>query len=254
MKPYYEGRGAVIYQGDCLEMARDIQRVEAVLTDPPYSSGARRDADRQVRGAVLRSMKDADWFSHDAMSTWGFTWFLRSVFVAVRSRVKLGGHLYVFTDWRQTPNVYAIMESCGYRVNHCLVWDKSYFGMGSYWRNQYENIVFCSNGKPLGMLDRGRGSVLEFPPVSSARRIHPTEKPVPLLRSLISAFPAQDILDPFLGSGSTAVAAVLEGRKVVGVEIDERWCEVAAKRIEALPIGLGERFPRTRRAVSGKQV
>ena len=124
--------------GDCrllLGDARDVlplvDDVDLIITDPPYSSGARTDSEKQVRGAMLRSMDDADWFSHDAMTTWGFNWFIRSVFTDLRQRLPEGAHAYVFIDWRQTPNVYGMLEACGYRVNHCLVWDKGHFGMGT---------------------------------------------------------------------------------------------------------------------------
>jgi site-specific DNA-methyltransferase (adenine-specific) len=112
------------------------------------------------------------------------------------------------------------------------VWDKSHYGMGSYWRNQHENIVFASLGKPADMRDRGMGTVLRFPAVSPAARVHPTEKPVDLLRTILEATPDGPVIDPFCGSGSTLVAARDVGRAAVGIELEERYCEIAAKRLE----------------------
>lgn len=231
MKPYFEKDGITIYHGDCREILPTLPKVDLVLTDPPYGSGARRDAERQVRGAMLRSMEDADWFSHDSMTTWGMTWFLRGVLTALRATLSEGAHLYIFTDWRMTPTVYGMAEAHGYRVNHCLVWDKGHFGMGAYWRNQHENIVFASLGKPAEMRDHGAGSVLTFPTVSPAARVHPTEKPAPLMRYILEAAPDGTVLDPFCGSGPTLVAARDLGRKAIGIEIEERYCEIAAKRL-----------------------
>ena len=225
-------RDATLYLGDCLEVLPTLGKVDAVVTDPPYSSGARTDSERQVRGAMLRSLEDADWFSHDAMTTWGFNWFVRSAFSALRTRLTPGAHIYVCIDWRQTPNLYGMLEACGYRVNHCLVWAKPHFGMGAYWRNQHENIVFASLGMPAEMLDHGRGSVLEHPAVSPAARVHPTEKPVSLLCEIIEAIPAETVLDPFMGSGATGCAAVRAGRKFVGCEINPHHFDIACKRIE----------------------
>jgi site-specific DNA-methyltransferase (adenine-specific) len=223
---------ATLYLADCREVIPQLSGIELVITDPPYSSGARTDSERQVRGAMLRSMEDADWFSHDAMTTWGFSWFVRSVFFDLRQRLPEGAHLYVFIDWRQTPNVYGMLEACGYRVNQCLVWAKTHFGMGTYWRNQHENIVFASNGMPAEMLDRGMGSVLTAQNVSPAARVHPTEKPTDLLAKIINATPGGIIFDPFMGSGSTGVAALKCGRRFIGCEINPGHFETACKRLE----------------------
>lgn len=232
MSPRVEQIGdATLYLGDCMEVLPGLSEIDAVVTDPPYSSGARTDSERQVRGSMLRSMEDADWFSHDAMTTWGFNWFLRSLLSALRPKLRVGAHAYLFIDWRQTPNVYGMLEAAGYRVNHCLVWDKGHFGMGTYWRNQHENIVFASNGQPRDMLDRGMGSVLKHPPVAPKARVHPTEKPAGLVRALVRAIAGDLVFDPFMGSGSTGVAALTSGRRFIGCEINPHHFETACKRL-----------------------
>lgn len=223
---------ATLYLSDCREIIPTLAPINLVITDPPYSSGARTDSERQVRGAMLRSLQDQDWFSHDAMTTWGFGWFIRSVFFDLRDKLSHGAHLYAFIDWRQTPNVYGMLEACGYRVNHCLVWAKTHFGMGTYWRNQHENIVFASNGVPAEMLDRGMGSVLTYPAVSSTARQHPTEKPVALISRIIRATPGEVVFDPFMGSGSTGLAALKTGRRFVGCEINPAHFATACQRLE----------------------
>ena len=176
MKPYFERAGVRLYLGDCRDVLSDLDdRYGVVLTDPPYSSGARRDSERQVRGSMLRSLEDEDWFSHDAMTTY----------------------------------------------------------------NQHENIIFASNGMPLEMARRDLGSVLTFASVSSERRIHPTEKPVPLIKHLLSAVdPSLLILDPFGGSGSLGEAAINLGRSAVLIEIEEIHAERAARRLELAELPL----------------
>ena len=230
MKSYYQDEWVTIYHGDCREILPNLEKVNLVLTDPPYSSGARTDSQRQVRGGMLRSLEDGDWFSHDTMTTWGFSWFLRSVLTGIKTKITDGAHIYIFTDWRMTPNVYGMLEATGYRVNHCLVWAKTHFGMGSYWRNQHENVVFASNGQPAPMLNRGMGSVLTFTSVSPNKRNHATEKPTELIAAIIKAVPGELILDPFLGSGTTAYCAKKLNRHCIGIEIEEKYCEIAAKR------------------------
>lgn len=238
MRPYFSNDYVTIYNADCRDVMDEggIDGVDLVVTDPPYASGARRDADRQVRGGMLDGLKtleeNPDWFSHDAMTTWGFGWFVRSVYSAMRPRLPEGAHLYTFTDWRMMPTVYGLLEACGYRVNHGLVWDKDTLGMGTYWRNAHECIVFASHGQPAGMLNRSMGSVLTCRGVPPAQRLHPTEKPAPLLRRIIAAVPGRLVFDPFCGSGSTLRAAADEGRRAIGCELEERHCETAARRFD----------------------
>ena len=228
------GDWCTLYHADAIEIINALAdcRPDAIIMDPPYSTGARRDSERQVRGAMSRTLDDKDWFSHDTMTTWGFQWFLRALLTRARKILPNGAHVYVFCDWRQTPNVYAILESSGYRVNHCLVWAKKHFGMGNYWRNQHENVVFASLDKPTAMRRRDRGSVLECANVHHSERLHPTEKPTDLLQRIVNAMPGETVLDPFMGSGSLGPACHMENRRFVGVEIERRWFDVAVERIK----------------------
>lgn len=237
MKPYYSDDRCTIYHGDALETVPELGSFDAVVTDPPYSSGARRDAGKAAR--MSRALEEKDWFSHDQMTAWGYSWFLRGLLREIRPHLEAGSHVYLFSDWRQTPNVYALLESVGLRVNHCLVWDKVYFGMGTYWRNQHENIIFASQGQPARMR-QDKGTILKRPPVPATQRLHPTEKPIPLLVDIIDAMPGRTILDPFMGSGSTLRAAKNLGRQAVGIEIEERYCEIAAKRLLQEPMALDD--------------
>ena len=239
MEPYYEHAGITIYHADCVEWLAQAQvSVDTMVTDPPYSSGTRQEAGRsgstsggRATATAWLSSTDHDWFSHDSMTTWGMTWFLRGVLLRAMPLLDEGAHVYMCSDWKQTPNLYGLLESVGFRVNHCLVWKKPYFGMGTYWRNQHENIVFASKGKPSAMVARNLGSVIDATAPPRAARLHPTQKPVSLMTTLLSASHGQAVLDPFMGSGTTLVAAKLLGRKAIGIEIEERYCEIAATRL-----------------------
>ncbi len=216
--------------------------LDLVLSDPPYSSGARRDAERTARGAsMLRGVDDAEWFSHDTMTTWGFSWFIRSILVELRPALAGGSHLYLFSDWRQDPTVRAIMESSGYRVNNVLTWDKEAFGLGATWRNQEERIVFGSLDVAAPMLDKGCGTIIRCPAIHESKRVHPTEKPIPLLERIIRAVPGQRLIDPFAGSCSTLVAAKQHGRKAIGIELDPKYCAIGRDRLIATLPGIAQR-------------
>lgn len=211
MKPYYQHGGITIYHGDCRELDCSA---DALVTDPPYGiafeSGSRRllGNARSIKGDEDTSLRDfaIDWFELDA------------------ARPAL-----VFGSWKvQRP-----AETRG-----VLIWDKGgALGMGDLslpWKFDHEEIYVLGGGF-VGRRDSG--SVLRFAPEQSMGRWHPHQKPLRLMMRLI-AWTAGVVIDPFMGSGSTLVAAKDLGRQAIGIEIEERWCEVAAKRLsqEVLPL------------------
>lgn len=234
-EPYYQDEQVTLYLGDALEVmdAMPERSVDAVLTDPPYSSGGRRENTRSLRKSMVRSMEDNDWIRGDAMSTQGFIWFMRQCGLQWRRLLVPGGHVLAFTDWRMAPNLAAALESADLRQHPTLVWDKTYFGMGAIFRNQYELVVHMTAGNPRDPRRRDVGNVVAVPPVRS--QVHPNEKPVPLLTTLLSvvAAPGAPVLDPCAGSGTTLLAARILGLPAIGIEIDERHCETIANRLAA---------------------
>lgn len=233
MKPYYSDESVTLFHGDCLEVMASIdeQSVDAVLTDPPYSSGGRRENSRSLRKSMNRAVEDDDWIRGDAMSTNGFVFLLRSCGVQWRRILRPGGHVLSFIDWRMWGSLAAALESADLRQHPLLVWDKGRLGMGAIFRNQHELIVHMSAGNPLTPQRRDVPNVLTFPPVRDGD--HPTEKPGDLLETLLSvvAPPTAVVLDPFAGSGSSLYAARRLGMSAIGIEADERYCEVIASRL-----------------------
>lgn len=231
----YSTEVARVYLDDARNVVDSLRRVDVVIADPPYASGARRSAEKSVRGkTMLRSLKDdAKWFAADSMTSIGFHWLVGSVFSAIRRRLAEGTHVYVFSDWRQLATTIGVLESVGFRVNHALVWNKTYYGMGAYFRNQHEHVVFASVGQPRPLPRRDVGSVLSFKPVSPRSRKHPTEKPIDLLRLLVSlsSETGDVVLDPFCGAGSTLLASRAEGRRAIGIDVDPRYVEAAIARL-----------------------
>ena len=118
------------------------------------------------------------------------------------------------------------------------MWDKGSPGMGdlNHWGPSYELIASAGSGQCVGSRD---GSVIRFPTAASAARLHPTEKPVPLLSHLIGKLEPSTVLDPFMGSGSTLRAAKDLGRKAIGIELSEAYCEAAAKRMSQEVLDFG---------------
>jgi site-specific DNA-methyltransferase (adenine-specific) len=232
---YYEDERTTLYHGDALDVLPQIEArsVDVVLTDPPYSSGGRRESARSLRKSMNRATSDEDWIAGDAMSTTGFVWTMRALAARMRPTLKIGAHVLAFIDWRMHGHLALAFESADLRQHATLVWNKTHFGMGSPFRNQHEWIVHFSWGTPAKPQRRDVANVLSYPPVR--RGHHPTEKPGPLLETLLSvvAPPGATVFDPFAGSGSTLLAARALGRRSIGVEIDERYCEVIATRLSA---------------------
>lgn len=211
MEPYYQDDYATIYHGDCREVLAWLA-ADVLVTDPPYGinyrSGHFGTLPRSIAGDDDTSARDA------ALAAWGPLPAL------------------VFGTWRrQRPEA----------TRQVLIWDSGgALGMGALdlpWKPAHQEIYVLGSG----FHGKRSSDVLRVPPVQAMAqngRVHPHEKPVVLMSILIGKCPGV-VADPFMGSGSTLVAAKARGRKVVGVELDERYCEIAAKRLaqEVLDFG-----------------
>lgn len=215
MKPYYDDGAVTIYHEDCREIdAWDIAGA-FMVTDPPYGIAyeSNRHGDRYetalTADRAVSIVGDADTSLRDGvLARWG-------------ARPAL-----VFGSWKRP-------RPAGTR--HVLTWIKGdHLGMGDLampWRPNTEDIYVIGSGF-VG--HRGTSALTVNAPVSwaSRGRVHPHEKPVALLRELVGkCAPLAEIVDPFMGSGSTLRAAKDLGRKAVGIEISERYCEIAARRM-----------------------
>lgn len=244
MRPYYEQGGITIYHGDCLTVMSelDAESVGAVFTDPPYSSGARNSARLRGRGSMRRdegAYGTDEWIGGDNLSAHGFAMLVRLFGVEALRVTARDGHLFSFMDWRQLPVLQGALESAGWSARALLVWDKVHFGMGNGFRQQVEFVLHASKGTGDNFLRHDLGTVFR-----SARQSdvigHPTVKPVAVVQQCLSAVPGY-VLDPFMGSGTTLLAARALNRGAAGIEIEERYCEIAAKRLAqgALPLEMG---------------
>jgi len=117
------------------------------VTDPPYASGARTEANKPSSGAMVRGQRwNSRPIENDQMTTTGFVWLIREVCQAVRPLLMTGGSLLSFIDWRQWPNLVGAVESTNLRVNGMIVWDKQSMGLGHGFRAQHELVLHASRG------------------------------------------------------------------------------------------------------------
>ena len=148
-----------------------------------------------------------------------------------------------FCDWRMYPMLSGALESSGLRCQNMIVWNKGNAGLGRGFRPQHELVVHLTKGTGSYSSNRG-ANVYDAKRVHSSVRDHPTQKPVSLLRELVSVVsaPGGVVLDPFCGSGSTGVAAIEESRRFIGIEREAEYVEIAKARIGAAEAGAGPLF------------
>jgi DNA modification methylase len=220
-------------RGDCLDVMRSLadKSIDAVVTDPPYSSGTRREGAKGLRKSMTRGVEDTAWFGTDSLTTNGFVWLMRTCAVEWQRLLKPGGHVLCFIDWRMMPALAGAIESADLRHAGLLIWDKTYFGMGSCFRNQHEMILHFTKGVGSPPRRRDVGNVLSFKPIRHGG--HPTEKPLDLMGALISVVASQGetVLDPFAGSGSTLVAARNLGCSSIGIEREAEYIAGIERRL-----------------------
>lgn len=239
-EPYYQDDYATIYHGDTLDVLSAMtEQVQAVVTDPPYASGTRKEASKASSGAMLRgSIWNEKPIENDQMTTQGFIWLMRAMGQKVRPLLGEGASILSFIDWRQWPHLVGAFETCNYRIQGMVVWDKGSMGMGNGFRRQHELVCHASKGVP-NVHHKGVGDVLTFKREKPVN--HPSPKPVELMQRLIEVVtqPGGVVLDPFMGSGTTLRAAKDLGRKSIGIELSEQYCEVAARRLRQEVLDFG---------------
>ena len=224
MSIYYQDEKTTIYHGDALELFCEMgdASIDHVVTDPPYIL--------QAGSSGVAGSKTGGWADMMNASYWFTAWY-REASRALRH----GGSMWTFGNWRTLPATQRAAIDSQFPATSLVVWDKQWIGPAGpqSLRSQHEMCMVLS--KPgFKVQNRSQGDVLQVKSSSHKPTGHPAEKPVSLLRRILeltSAQPGEVILDPFIGSGTTLVAAGALGLRSIGFEAEERWCEVAAKRL-----------------------
>jgi site-specific DNA-methyltransferase (adenine-specific) len=229
---------ARLYLGDCLSQAGEIPRIEALITDPPYSSGGMVRGDRMQATSLKYIQTDSkatyrEEFSGDNRDQRAFLAWATMVFGALHQNTVPGAPIMAFTDWRQLPTMTDAIQCGGWVWRNLVTWWKPGVRMQKgRFSSSAEYVVYGSHG-PITEGAKSPQNVLSFAPVGGDDKQHIAEKPVGLLETLIGATPAGAcVTDPFMGSGTTGVACVSAGRPFVGIEMDGRMFDIACKRIE----------------------
>lgn len=216
MSLYYQDEHVTLYHGGCLTEHREWLEADVLVTDPPYGMSYRDRLGKHepIAGDETVEVRDG------CLSAWGDKPAL------------------MFGTWR-------VGKPHG--VKNVLIWDKGTdlgMGVSNPWGLSHEEVYVLGGWPPLVPGGRAREggtpsrepSVLRVPKPNNASvdrvRDHPTPKPVPLMERLIGKCPPGVAADPFAGSGATLLAARNLGRKAIGVELEERYCEIIARRLD----------------------
>lgn len=203
INPYYEHAGITIYHGDCREILPGLPKVDLVLTDPPWNLNYFKDDDKDWSEYArwLGTVKDAC-----LEKTQGPCIIFQST--------KAIGHIaHLFKDWEMFASVKNFCQMFTTKLPNAfdlafISHSRSFVGQGRNWHigNNANRKNVCSG--------------------------HPTSRPFDTIKYLLSMFEAETILDPFMGSGTTLVAAKELGRKAIGIEIEEKYCEIVVRRLQ----------------------
>ncbi len=231
--PYYENDGIILYHGDCRQILPQLapEIFDLVVTDPPYLvsyAGRWGSENEQIVG--------------DSDPAW-----VLPVYSELFRTLKRDSLCLSFYGWPAAETFLSAWRLVGFRPISVFVLVKRRIGLGYFTRAQHEQAYLLAKGRPPKPVV-APSDVLEWE--ISHTTLHPNQKPVGPVSKLLSAYSTEAslILDPFCGSGTTLVAARMCGRNAVGIEIEEKFCEVAALRlsqevlhfsecIESIPIG-----------------
>jgi len=247
MIPYYDKDGITIYNADCRDVLPSLEAVDFIFTDPPYGHN-NNDGDlahnrEKALGLVQRGVSEAgkarpianDGAEADPLVRWAYGEFnrlLRTGGCCCCCCCGGGGPDPQFARWSLWLD-----ESIGFK--HAVVWDKGGLGMGWHYRRNYEMVLI---GQKKGGACRWFGgsdvpNVLRIRGIKPSMTDHPTPKPVELPSWFIRLHTQVGdlVLDPFMGGGSTLLAARDLGCRAIGIELEKQYCDMAIDRLSSPP-------------------
>lgn len=217
-----------IYKGDCLELLKNIPdgSVDLILTDPPYKiiTGGDSNGINSLRPrGILKGNRELIKKIPD------FSDWLPETFRVLKNN----SHAYFMINSTNFLNLCMEIEKVGFKIHNFLIWEKNNCTPSQFYMKNCEYVIFCRKGKAKYINNIGGSKTVHKINNIIGNKNHPTEKPVELMSFYINnSTKINDIiLDPFMGSGSTGVAAISSGRGFIGAEIESDYFSIAEKRI-----------------------
>jgi site-specific DNA-methyltransferase (adenine-specific) len=238
---YYEEDGIVIYHGDCRAILPQIESADHAIFDPPYSDWVHA---KVRRGGSVHAPDRTDGGPKRAVVSSSTSLGFDALTEAVREQVGM----WCATSVDRWTLVFSDVESAHlWRSDLCeCEGGLEYVRTGAWVKlgaapqftgdrpaSGFEAITVCHQKGKKRWNGGGSHALWTYPVVNGIGRVHTTQKPEPLMCELVKLFtdPGETIIDPFMGSGTTLVAAKRLGRKAIGIELEEKYCEIAAKRL-----------------------
>ena len=218
--------------GDCLEILKEIpdNSIDLIVTDPPYKVTARGSAGNSGGMLQKKINRKGKVFEFNDISCKKYA----PEFFRV---LKDGTHCYIMTNHTNLIEMLNVFTNVGFKFVKCLIWNKGNKIMGQFYMNQFEYIMFFRKGKAKKINNCGTSDILNIPNKKTkidGKNLHDTEKPIELNRILVENSTNENdiVLDPFMGIGSCGIACKKLNRNFIGIELDEKYFNIAKERIE----------------------
>jgi len=228
--PFYQDEAVCIYHGDCREVLPFLSGVDVVITDPPYDTNTHERARTSKDGTVHRQPIDFAPVNDDL-------WFVGPLLDLSQRWVVAFCALEQLAHYQQAANMDCYIRSGVWRRHSGPQFT------GDRPAQAAEGIAIMHRKGRKRWNRGGESAWWNGLVVTGAARVHPTQKPDPLISELVADFSdiGETVLDPFMGSGTTLVAAKRLGRKAIGIERERKYCEIAVERLRqsALPLEMG---------------
>lgn len=216
-------------QGDCLEILKTIpsESIDLVVTDPPYrtiSGGNKSEKWKSGYAGSVLWKNDGKIFDNNNIS---FCDWLPEIYRVLKN----GTHFYCMTNVLNINKIIIEAERVGFYLHNILVWEKNTANANRWYMKNCEFTLFFKKGKAKTINNPGSKMIHKFNnPIG--KKIHPTEKPVELMEFYVtnSSNKGDIVLDPFMGSGTTGIACINTERNFIGIELDEKYFQLAKDR------------------------
>lgn len=246
-----------LFNADCMEVLKNIESesIDLVVTDCPYhivTGGCTNDhvkigrsTKRNEHGRIYVDdtkhlnlggifdefdewcyTKDGKLFKHNDIE---FSEWLPEIYRVLKN----GTHCYVMINPRNLKDLWENAEKVGFEFQNLLIWDKGNATPNKWYMNACELILMLRKGKAKNINNMGTWNILRVPNITRTK-LHPTEKSVELMKILVenSCNEGDTVLDPFMGVGGTGIACKETNRDFIGIEIDQKYYDIAVDRIE----------------------